>query len=131
MQDKELYAQILGIRSPWSVDLVELKLEAGEVHIHLVDEAGAAWWCPECGQPCPLYDHQPERRWRHLDTDPPTVGSGFCYLVLGSRGETLSSSFTPTPSFLGIGSGSATIDLLSPLPVENRVALRLEWEFAI
>jgi len=26
VQDKELYAQILGIRSPWSVDLVELKL---------------------------------------------------------------------------------------------------------
>jgi transposase len=29
---------------------------------------GVQWCCPECGQPCPLYDHQPERRWRHLDT---------------------------------------------------------------
>ncbi len=23
---------------------------------------------PECGAPCKLYDHQPERQWRHLDT---------------------------------------------------------------
>jgi len=26
------------------------------------------WSCPECGVPCKLYDHQPERQWRHLDT---------------------------------------------------------------
>ncbi|MGA3023741.1 MAG: transposase family protein [Bryobacteraceae bacterium] len=68
MQDKELYAQIPGIRSPWRVDRVELKLDSGEVHIHLAHESAAQWLCPECGEPCPLYDHQPERRWRHLDT---------------------------------------------------------------
>ena len=68
MQDKELYAQILGIHSPWIVDRVELKLTDGEVHIHLVHEPGMQWPCPECGQPCALYDHQPERCWRHLDT---------------------------------------------------------------
>src|SRR6202789_2202755 len=68
MQDHELYAQILGIQSPWRVDRVELKVAEGEVHIHLVHEVCVQWSCPECGQPCPLYDHQPERRWRHLDT---------------------------------------------------------------
>jgi len=26
------------------------------------------WPCPECGAPSKLYDHQPERQWRHLDT---------------------------------------------------------------
>jgi transposase len=26
------------------------------------------WPCPECGTACKLYDHQPERQWRHLDT---------------------------------------------------------------
>ena len=26
------------------------------------------WPCPECGAACKLYDHQPERQWRHLDT---------------------------------------------------------------
>lgn len=68
MEDHELYAQILGIRSPWRVDRVELKLAEGEVHIHLAHEVDWQWACPECNQPCPLYDHQPERRWRHLDT---------------------------------------------------------------
>jgi transposase len=68
MQDCELYRQILGISAPWLVDRVELKLDAGEVHVHL-DHAGTVDWpCPECGAPCKLYDHQPERSWRHLDT---------------------------------------------------------------
>lgn len=68
MQDNELYAQILGIRSPWRVDRVELKPAAGEVHIYLDHESGVQWRCAECDQPATLYDHQPERRWRHLDT---------------------------------------------------------------
>jgi hypothetical protein len=40
----------------------------GEVHVHLGHEDGLKWACPECGEPGPLYDHQPERCWRHLDT---------------------------------------------------------------
>ena len=35
MQDHELYRRILGIEAPWYVDSVELKLEAGEIHVHL------------------------------------------------------------------------------------------------
>ena len=68
MQDRDLYAQILGVREPWRVERVELKLADGEVHVHLGHEDGLKWACPECGEPCPLYDHQPERCWRHLDT---------------------------------------------------------------
>jgi transposase len=68
MQDCELYRQILGISAPWRVDRVELKLDAGEVHVHLEHTGTANWLCPECGAPCKLYDHQPERSWRHLDT---------------------------------------------------------------
>lgn len=68
MQDRDLYAQILGVRNPWRVDRVELKLSEGEVHVHLDHDEGLPWNCPECGQPCPLDDHQPERCWRHLDT---------------------------------------------------------------
>jgi transposase len=67
MQDKELYRQILGIASPWLVDRVELKLETGEIHVYL-DHQNSEWVCVECGQSCELYDHQPERKWRHLDT---------------------------------------------------------------
>jgi transposase len=69
MQDRELYRQILGIQPPWSVDRVELKLaETGEVRVYLEHEFGIEWPCAECGKPCRLYDHQAERKWRHLDT---------------------------------------------------------------
>jgi transposase len=68
MQDRELYRQILGINAPWFVDRVELKLEAGEVHVYLEHEGKIEWPCSECGAECKLYDHQAERRWRHLDT---------------------------------------------------------------
>ena len=70
MQDRQLYEQILGIRSPWTVERVELKLEKakGAVHVYLEHETERAWPCPECGKECALHDHQPERQWRHLDT---------------------------------------------------------------
>jgi transposase len=68
MHDRELYRQILGIKSPWFVESVELKLGEGEVHVHLEHEPLEAWPCPECGAASPLHDHQPERKWRHLDT---------------------------------------------------------------
>jgi len=68
MQDRELYRRILGIESPWQVERVELKLEQGEVHVYLEHVPEAKWLCAECSTPSPLYDHQAERRWRHLDT---------------------------------------------------------------
>jgi transposase len=68
MQDRQLYQQILGIVSPWFVSRVELDLETEEVHVYLEHKKTASWCCPECGEVCPLHDHQPERTWRHLDT---------------------------------------------------------------
>lgn len=68
MQDHELYRRILGIEAPWVVESVDLKLEVGEIHIYLRHREMINWPCPECGAACKLYDHQPERRWRHLDT---------------------------------------------------------------
>ena len=67
MRDKDLYARILGLQSPWQVCRVELALSEGEVTVHVESEAGAAQSCPICGQSCPGYDTRP-RRWRHLDT---------------------------------------------------------------
>ncbi|HEY3964201.1 MAG TPA: ISL3 family transposase [Planctomycetaceae bacterium] len=68
MHDRQLYEQILGIVSPWTVERVELQLEGGEVHVHLSHSKDASWKCAECGRQCPLYDHQGVRTWRHLDT---------------------------------------------------------------
>jgi len=50
------------------VDAGELKLEVGEIHVRLAHHDRIDWPCPECGAACKLYDHQPERQWRHLDT---------------------------------------------------------------
>lgn len=68
MQDHELYRRILGIEAPWQVERVELKLQEGEVHVYLAHQNQPEWACSECGTLGPLYDHQPEREWRHLDT---------------------------------------------------------------
>ena len=50
------------------MDRVDLNLKKGEVNVHLTDDSGAQWRCPECRILRALYDHQPLRRWRHLDT---------------------------------------------------------------
>ena len=67
MRDKELYRQILGIRSPWKVADVELSVGAGEVKVIVEQEPGAEQRCPKCGAVCSGYD-QRRRKWRHLDT---------------------------------------------------------------
>jgi transposase len=68
MQDHELYGRILGIEAPWQVERVQLQLQQGEVHVYLAHQNQAQWACAECGALRPLYDHQAEREWRHLDT---------------------------------------------------------------
>ena len=50
------------------MERVDLQLKEGEVHVYLTHEDNREWACAECGVLCPLYDHQPERQWRHLDT---------------------------------------------------------------
>ncbi len=67
MRDKELYAHILGIRSPWKVSGVDLDVAGGEVTVQVEQEAGVRSRCPACGRESPGYDSRP-RRWRHLDT---------------------------------------------------------------
>jgi len=70
MQDCQLYEQILGIRSPWYVERVELNLDKvpAAIRVYVKHQPIQVWSCAECGQECALYDHQPERQWRHLDT---------------------------------------------------------------
>ena len=67
MRDKDLYAQILGIKSPWQVSSVELNAVQGEVTVEVARESGSKLCCPTCGKESPGYDSR-RRRWRHLDT---------------------------------------------------------------
>jgi len=66
MRDKDLYARILNIESPWRVTEVELNRREGEAVVH-VEHDGESLACPQCGQPARRYDSR-QRRWRHLDT---------------------------------------------------------------
>jgi transposase len=67
MRDTDLYSQILGITSPWSVALVELDTPKQTVTVHVRIDSATVLCCPRCGKPSPGYDHR-VRQWRHLDT---------------------------------------------------------------
>jgi transposase len=67
MDDRSLYATILGITPPWEVARVELDDTAKAVHVWLEERTGTTFVCPECQTVSPLHDHV-ERSWRHLDT---------------------------------------------------------------
>ncbi|ABA89029.2 transposase of ISPca9, ISL3 family [Syntrophotalea carbinolica DSM 2380] len=62
-----MYAQILGIRSPWKVAEVKLALAAGEVSVFVERDQTIPMTCPKCGATVPGYDTR-QRKWRHLDT---------------------------------------------------------------
>lgn len=67
MRDRDLYARILGISSPWRVADVELNLAAGRVKVRVETEPDTQLTCPHCGKPVPGYDKR-HKEWRHLDT---------------------------------------------------------------
>jgi transposase len=68
MQDTELYRQLLGLNTPWTVTRVELKVKEQRVEVWAGHADGVRWTCPECRAELPLYDHAEERTWRHLDS---------------------------------------------------------------
>lgn len=67
MRDRQLYSQILGIQTPWSVSDVELSLNEGQVTVYIEHNGKKPCKCSTCGKPCPGYDHIVQK-WRHLDT---------------------------------------------------------------
>lgn len=67
MQDKELYEKLLGLKAPWYVSAVDLRMDESKVTVRLEHEPLARFPCPECGQESPTHDHR-RRQWRHLDT---------------------------------------------------------------
>ena len=58
MDDKKLYAAILGLTEPWGVEVVELKLSEGEVHVRVALPPKTLWVCPDCLEHAPIHDHQ-------------------------------------------------------------------------
>ena len=68
MQDTELYRQLLGLNTPWTVTRVELRIKEQRVEVWAGHAESARWPCPECATELALYDHGEERTWRHLDS---------------------------------------------------------------
>jgi len=67
MDERTLYAKLLGLTPPWGVEKVELQLKEGEVHVWVALPPKELWVCPDCLERSPIHDHR-ERTWRHLDT---------------------------------------------------------------
>lgn len=68
MKDTDLYQELLGLKSPWRVDRVELDVKAQRVSVWAEHGKSATFSCPKCSVVCPLHDHEEERSWRHLDS---------------------------------------------------------------
>lgn len=68
MQDRELYQQILGLKSPWKVSEVKLSIEHQQVDVFVEHSTGTLFCCPKCDESLPCYDHAEPRCWRHLDS---------------------------------------------------------------
>ena len=67
MQDRDLYAKLLGLEPPWEVVDVDISMEDHSVQVFVALRAGAPTPCPECRKRCPRHDTR-TRSWRHLDT---------------------------------------------------------------
>jgi len=68
MKDTQLYEQLLGLSKPWSVEKVELVLEAGTVTVHVQCDKGTVWGDPEAPGERAHVHGWVRREWRHLDT---------------------------------------------------------------
>ena len=68
MDDKLLFSKILGIKLPWFIKHVDVDETSQRVDIYIAHEPGIQVRCPECNEFYGLYDHAPERVYRHLNT---------------------------------------------------------------
>lgn len=68
MELSVFYTHLLGLSSPWEIVKVELKDAEKSVHLYIKHESNHKFGCTSCGILSPVYDHNKERVWRHLDT---------------------------------------------------------------
>ena len=68
MDEKTFYTKILGIKLPWFVKQVIMNESAQRIDIYVDHERDIRVRCPECGEFYGMYDHAPERIYRHLNT---------------------------------------------------------------
>lgn len=67
MDDKTFFTKLLGLKDPWSISQVQLDTDGKRVDIYIEHRPGARFPCPVCQEFCGIYDHTPEREFRHLN----------------------------------------------------------------
>ncbi len=68
MDDKNLYTKILGLAPPWFIQKVVLNEKGNRIDIFINHGSDIQVRCPKCDKFYSVYDHAPERIYRHLDT---------------------------------------------------------------
>jgi transposase len=66
MDDKILFTKILGIKAPWLIAKVDIDERGQRIDIYVDHEKNITVKCPECNRFYSVYDHSPERIYRHL-----------------------------------------------------------------
>jgi len=61
------YGRILGLKTPWEVEEIEVKMEEVRIVIKITTKKGSKLPCPLCNKLCSKEDHLKERTWRHLN----------------------------------------------------------------
>jgi len=56
MRDTELYQNLLGIVSPWTVDSVTMDVEKQRVDVTVSHPPRILFSCPECGTESPVFE---------------------------------------------------------------------------
>lgn len=67
MNDKALFTKILGLKAPWFITTVEIDEQLQRVDIWINHESDIVVKCPLCERFTSVYDHSPERVYRHLN----------------------------------------------------------------
>jgi transposase len=68
MDEKTIFYKILGLHPPWLIKEVLINESDLRVDIYIDHASGIQVRCPECNGFYGLYDHAPERVYRHLNT---------------------------------------------------------------
>jgi transposase len=67
MDDKKLFTKILGLKAPWFITRVNTDEELQQIDVWVDHEKDIQAMCPECHKYYSVYDHSPERVYRHLN----------------------------------------------------------------
>lgn len=61
------FESILGIKPPWHITRVTHDNANNRVDLYVEHDKGIRFPCPKCNEFCSIYDHAPEREFRHLN----------------------------------------------------------------